>query len=499
MPTISDIKDYIAEEDTLNQKRNMLDKLNPNPYYYSRHASVSLDEIIIKNYSGTIYTNFKKKKSSNKVKKPFEVRDDNHNEGDNGNSTNTDTTNNDEDSEKTITINDNDKTIRDIARSNHRRYKKISRLIQNNKDVLNTFITLTMGNIDYAESLKNSIEKNPGLEIKYFDNFNSNKDEIYKKLTGIKKIYKNKTKLNDEDLRVRVYSYFADKTNKKEIVKEKLNKEFKNILDTGPLNQKIKRKTANQLDNLICDKNPYEFDDAKILFGNFKKRIKRKVINKSEDIDKFNYVKVYGMNDDGRLHIHMLCNLPYVDQWELQKIWGNGIVDVSSVKNLNLDDEGTRIYRNDSTEKKFKKLVRYFFDNNEKISATKLDENEKEKSEYNGSRQLYSASNDMYQPIETTSHFFIEEIIKKILDKNNYKPKITKPIKSTSEYGKDFELVVYKEDTKEIRKEMIRMENQILQEIVDIAEERNQEDNLDEIFNEVMIKYGLAKDFGVKY
>lgn len=497
MPTVSEIKEYIAEEDTLNQKRNMLDRLNQNPYYYSRHASVSLDEIVIKNYAGTIYTNFKKKKRSKKVKKPFEVRDDN--EGDNGNSTNTDTTNNDEDSEITITINDDTRTIKDIARANHRRYKKINRLIQNNKEALNTYITLTMGNIDYAESLKNSVEEYPGLELKYFDNFELNKNEIYKKLTDIKKIYKTKTRLNDEDLRVRVYSYLADKTNKKENIKKRLNEKFKNELNTGALNQKIKREIARHLDDLICDKNPYSFNDTHTLFENFKKRIKRKVINKSDDdIDKFNYVKVYGMNEDGRLHIHMLCNLPYVDQWELQKIWGNGIVDISSVKNLNLDDEGTRIYRDDSTEKKFKKLINYFFDNTEEVSSVKLDDNEKEKSEYNGDRQLYSASNDMYQPIETKSHYFIEKIVKKILDENNCRPKVTKLVKSTSEYGKDFELVVYKEDTKEIRDEMIKMENLLLQEIIDIAEKNNQEDHPEYYFNEVIKKHGLAKDFGVK-
>lgn len=93
---------------------------------------------------------------------------------------------------------------------------------------------------------------------------------------------------------------------------------------------------------------------ANSLFSKFIKRLEYSVNQKVE------YLCVPELTQKGIIHYHMLCNIPYVDIKEIQKIWSHGIVYINKIEDIN----NVAGYISNYIDKDFGKTfcgVRHFF------------------------------------------------------------------------------------------------------------------------------------------
>lgn len=71
-----------------------------------------------------------------------------------------------------------------------------------------------------------------------------------------------------------------------------------------------------------------KINDANKILSNFLKRLSYKYKIKIE------YLCVPELQKNGKIHFHLLCNLPFIDVVELQLIWGYGIVHITKIDDV---------------------------------------------------------------------------------------------------------------------------------------------------------------------
>lgn len=100
--------------------------------------------------------------------------------------------------------------------------------------------------------------------------------------------------------------------------------------------QKIRRDTIRRLITQNFTQNHSKFitltfahniTDVKEANHEYKKFIQRLKVRYPE----LKYVSIIEFQKQGRVHYHMICNLPYIKSKELSNIWGNGFIKINSI------------------------------------------------------------------------------------------------------------------------------------------------------------------------
>ena len=87
------------------------------------------------------------------------------------------------------------------------------------------------------------------------------------------------------------------------------------------------------------DKPFTDFKECNLIFSNFIKRLKRKYLNlkylavpefQSDYYHRTNVRKEFG----GNIHYHLLSNLPFIQNEELEKIWGYGFIKINNIRQV---------------------------------------------------------------------------------------------------------------------------------------------------------------------
>jgi hypothetical protein len=444
---------------------------NKRPYSYDDSYVIAGNHVERRKYSNFIYCNYKSEfPSSKKDTKKRTVNT--NNEGNDSKNNNSDST----------------------SRSNRRRVKKLKNIIRCNNRELTTFITITLGDVDYKELVSNSLKKHHETMEDVFPEFFEHQVEILDMLSGIKKLDKLDNdvdfRLDDNEynkiLRKKIIAFLSITTNKKTLVERRVRKEDGNFLPEKRINEKVKRRTVSRLDDLIFEGNPYSVDDANHRFENFKNNaISTLLENIDSDLEKFKYLKVIEFQKNERIHFHILCNLPYIDQWELQKSWGNGIVNISRVDKLDVVLDGINFKITDERNLKYYKMQRYLSKEVEKTSR------------YISGNQLYTTSNGLNKPIRINNPYLLD-YVRGLIKELRIKPVNKYEHKSDDEHGVDYRCEEYQFPNYNLYYKVYNILQELYQEMEALRIARNERLITQEIFDEVMINHGMGKDFGAE-
>ncbi|MFW5890767.1 MAG: rolling circle replication-associated protein [bacterium] len=467
-----------ANQNVLNSKGtsdfnpvDFFNSYNKRPYSYDDSYVIAGNYVERRKYSNFIYCNYISEFPDSK--KGIKKR--------------TVNTNNEADDSKN---NNNDST----SRSNRRRIKKLKNIIRCNNRELTTFITITLGDVDYKELVSNSLKKHHEIMEDVFPEFFENQVKILDMLSGIKKIDKLS---NDDDfrldkndynefLREKIIAFLSITTNKKSLVEKRVRKEDGSFLPKKRITEKINRKIPLLLDDLIFDGNPYSIDDANHRFKNFKNNgIKTLLNNSDSDIEKFKYLKVIEFQKNKRIHFHILCNLPYIDQWELQKSWGNGIVNISRVDKLNVVLDGINFKITDKRNLKYYKMQKY------------LSKEVKKTSRYISGNQLYTTSSGLNKPIRINNPYLLD-YVRGLIKELKIKPENKYKYNSDEEHGVDYRCEEYRFPNYDLYYKVYDILQELYQEMEALRIAKKENLITQEIFDEVMINHGMGKDFGAE-
>lgn len=247
---------------------------------------------------------------------------------------------------------------------------------------LSKFLTLTIGDKDYAELIENNCKSK------------FNQEEI-KALEGVKDIRNVNDLLKDKVVKV-----LGKHLKQFEKAKEKTRYTAKS---------KLKREVIQLLNNFIFEGDYNNWEDINRAFDKFRRKLNR---YNSKD---FKYVAVIERqkeNEDKKIHFHISCNLDYIDQYKLQKKWGNGFVDIQKITpystNKNKNDKPQ------SQQEVVDYMVKYVSkdvskdveaDNDKKIKTTDIP----------SGKQVYRASKGLKRAQKITDEVEIK-IIKKVLE-----------------------------------------------------------------------------------
>lgn len=80
---------------------------------------------------------------------------------------------------------------------------------------------------------------------------------------------------------------------------------------------------------LTFSNNETDIKKCNYLFNKFIKRLKY-----NYNLKNFKYLAVIEFQTRGAIHYHMICNLPYIPQKELQNLWGNGFIWINDISNV---------------------------------------------------------------------------------------------------------------------------------------------------------------------
>lgn len=86
----------------------------------------------------------------------------------------------------------------------------------------------------------------------------------------------------------------------------------------------------NKFLTLTFEENITDLDYSNKEFKDFIKRVNYHVFKTKKSMMK--YVAVIEFQKRGAVHYHVLCNLPYIDVGEFQKIWGHGFIRLNKIK-----------------------------------------------------------------------------------------------------------------------------------------------------------------------
>lgn len=436
---VSMLEERLLDSDSNITAQDLLTEIE-SPYYKSnKYYEVRGAKLVVKEYENFIHRGFKREVlESTKDKCSLELSNLNDNNINNEvNVTNTNSSWSDLSSEECQKQND--------MRSSRRRSRQIRGIIDCNINELNKFMTLTMGCIDYKSLIEGLMSKKEdgSLEKDVFS-----KQEL-ESLCSIKRIQ------NIEGyLKTKVRNTLGKKLKKFDYVQNK---------SEGATKGQIRRAVDKELNALICETNPYSIDDTNRLFDNFRDRLRREF---GDDFS-FKYIIVVEFQDNGKVHFHVLCNLPFIDQGDLQLKWGNGKVDIQQV-----DDK--------------KKIGNYLVK-----SMKTSSQNPKIKG-----NQLYRTSQGLKRPQEVTREDEIEILEEFIADKT---PVYTKEFKAESKFGKSYRMKIYELESNHLYNMISYYRNYTVKSLIDYAKQKK----IDSIDKKLIwsarqrylenLKYGIEK------
>ena len=488
--SIKEAEKFLNNKSTSFDDIDILTKAYGKAIPYKRTATIAGNYVLIKKYKGDPY-----------FKNYTSTKEDNLNmtlSNDDVKNIVTDIASNNSSSKQSSSKNSN------IERSSQRRINKMKNIIRSNKDIFDKFITLTFGSIDYKERLNYSINKYPPKD----DNnplppFYFNINNVLKKLSGIKKIDKcdeediDRLGPENETLRKQIVDYLSQlkfkgtDTSKVDIANKVVKDKYKGeSLEKFRFNEQVQFELQRQLDNLICSKDPYNTKDAKQLLANFTNKINRLLDKEFPTSDSFKYIWVLEFQENDKIHFHLLCNLPYIDQWKLQKKWGEGMVHVKKVEDINIKNNDVLMQEQEEKKKesknKYENIISYLTKNIRKTSH-KLNLN---------NEQVYSISEGLKKPITTINTIELD-IIMKYLKDNNYKVSDRKVINATNEYGRSYIEETYEVTTDELYKARLEIRHKLLSDMVKLAKEKGLDEITENVFKQVLMDFdeNLVKEY----
>jgi len=492
--SIKKAQEYLNNTSRSIKNIDILDRIYGGTLSYKRKSTMAGTYVSIKTYKGDPYfINFSKS--------DFEDIGDN----DDNNDSDMAVVLEDEDKQEVVD-NDEEESLynkANIKRANQRRINKIKNIIRSNSDIFDKFLTLTLGNIDYREKLNYSINKySPGDENDHpVPPFHSNIEEVLEKLSGVKKIDRcdesDSDRLNpeDEQLRKEIIDYLGNLENENNVTPKSIaqqiveNKYEGESLENFRFNEQVKLELQRHLDSLICSKDPYDTQKVKKLLANFTVKINRLLEECHPDSDKFKYLWVLEFQENEKIHFHILCNLPYIDQWELQKKWGEGMVYIKKVEDIHIKDNDVIMEQEENENKlnnHYQNIMNYLVKKIKKTSY-KLNLN---------NEQIYSISEGLKKPISIINAAELN-IINNYLKENNYKASEKKTVVATSEHGRSFSEEIYYLDTDDLYKARLEVRRKLVSKMIELAKKRNLDEITDDIFEEVVINHSeeLKKEY----
>lgn len=308
-----------------------------------------------------------------------------------------------------------------LARANSRRRKNIIGHVRANANELDVFLTLDFGSEDYfnlvtSKTGKNKLNCEKELSRAELD-----------KLRGIKDLItcndKHPEKLNEKEdgFRKRVVEIL---TKKADTIHSEVDKYIKNKYPKYRQETEFKREMPRRLNSLIANCDPNNLDEVKNEFACFARRIKENgsTYYKGNDFKYFGVTEI--QKKTGHFHFHLVSNLKFIPQAQLQKLWNNGTVNISKIyksNNIFYFNKDSNINKSES------KLTNYM---TKEIKHTSKDPRLKGK-------QIVIKSNGLKRSLNITNRTFIS-YAKKYLQNLGIKPTWSKNVKSENEYGKDF-------------------------------------------------------------
>lgn len=109
---------------------------------------------------------------------------------------------------------------------------------------------------------------------------------------------------------------------------------------------------------LTFKENITDVKEANYLFMKFIQRLKYK-------FGKIKYLAVIEFQDRGAVHYHVLSNVPYIPQRELQELWGHGFVYINAITHVdNIGAYVVKYMTKDNTDERLQGLKAYLFSRN---------------------------------------------------------------------------------------------------------------------------------------
>lgn len=139
-----------------------------------------------------------------------------------------------------------------------------------------------------------------------------------------KKNYKRKPRKAPEESRMDVLTDIVESTESKQLSKrtDSINRTRSNIRRTIQANPDLtKFVTLTFADNIT------DISLANKLFNKFIMRL-------NYIYDNFKYICIIEFQKRGAVHYHFLCNMPYIENTKLNKIWKNGFVKINKIKHV---------------------------------------------------------------------------------------------------------------------------------------------------------------------
>ncbi|MBM7556849.1 rolling circle replication-associated protein [Halanaerobacter jeridensis] len=285
---------------------------------------------------------------------------------------------------------DEEKRVANIERANNKRRKKIKGLLKCNIEELPNLITLTLGYQNYSSLIKNKIES--GLIAE--DEFTSKELKELENYYSITRSSKLKKKNSVLRLKVRNTLMEVHSTNYKRIKKQNQNKSNRKIRDTF----------CQSMDNTVTKKDPTSIDDFNSMFKQFSEQITK------EMEEKFKYIGVIEFQENGKIHFHMICNIPKrFTKIRLNNLWHNGNIDIQNITN-------PKSKRRNDLQEAADFLGSYF--TKENLDNAKCKKNNLK------NKNLYRTSKNLNRPIEITKEkekkIFINAIEKSNIELISY-------------------------------------------------------------------------------
>ncbi len=116
-----------------------------------------------------------------------------------------------------------------------------------------------------------------------------------------------------------------------------INSALKNYANTNQRRRdKIRRLACTNFNNkydkfltLTFKENMTNIEECNLLFKNFIKRLKY-----THKLHNLKYLAVIEFQERGAVHYHVLLNIPYIPQNELQKLWGHGFIFINAISHV---------------------------------------------------------------------------------------------------------------------------------------------------------------------
>lgn len=121
------------------------------------------------------------------------------------------------------------------------------------------------------------------------------------------------------------------------------------------------RKQLNKFLTLTFREHVTNIDDANKDFTNFIKRVNRYLKKQGEQ--SLQYIAVIEFTKKGRVHYHLLCNLPYTPAEIIERMWGNGFISIQKRSIGKVDNIGayiTKYMTKSLSDKRLEGRKKYF-------------------------------------------------------------------------------------------------------------------------------------------